>query len=74
MVLKVVADIQNRQLTASVAYHEFLRGFQEGRGTGTATFKAKLLQQLAAIREDFLYVIFLDLYKDYYAFYRDICL
>ena len=36
-----------------------------GRGTGTATLEAKLLQQLAAMREEVLYVIFLDLTKAY---------
>ena len=35
------------------------------RGTGTATLEAKLLQQLAAMREEVLYVIFLDLHKAY---------
>ena len=47
---KVVAAILNRQLTASITYHNFLQGFRAGRGTGTATLEAKLLQQLAAMR------------------------
>ena len=38
--------------------------------TGTATLKAKLLQQLAAMREEVLYVIFLDLTKAYDALDR----
>ena len=42
-----------------------LHGFWEGRGTGTATREAKLLQQRAAMREEGLYVIFLDLTKAY---------
>ena len=62
---KVVAAILNRRLTASIAYHDFLHIFQAGRSTGTATLKAKLLQQLAALREEILYVIFLDLHKAY---------
>ena len=45
--------------------HAVLHGFREGRGTGTATLKAKLLQQLAAMKEEVLYVIFLDLTKAY---------
>ena len=45
-------------------------GFRAGRGTGTATLEAKLLQQLAAIMEEVLYVIFLDLTKAYVALYR----
>ena len=47
---KVVAAILNRRFTASITYHDFLHGFRAGRGTGTATLKAKLLQQLAALR------------------------
>ena len=45
-----------------------------GRGTGTATLEAKLLQQLAAMREEVLYVIFLDLTKAYDALDRSRCL
>ena len=58
---KVVAEILNRRLTASITFHDFLHGFRVGRGTGTATFEAKLIQKLAALREEVLYVIFLDL-------------
>ena len=47
-----------------------LHGLWEGRGTGTATLEAKLLQQLAAMREEVLYVIFLDLTKAYDALDR----
>ena len=48
---KVVAEILNRRFTASITYHDSLHGFRAGRGTGTATLEAKLLQQLAAMRE-----------------------
>ena len=47
---KVVASILNLRLTASITYHDFLHGFRAGRDTGTATFEAKLLQHLAALR------------------------
>ena len=67
---KVVAEILHRQLTTVITYHDFLHGFQAGRGTGTATLDAKLLQQLAAMREEVLYVIFLDLTKAYDALDR----
>ena len=60
---KVVAEILNYPLTASINYHDFLHGFRVGRGTGTATLKAKLLHRLAPLREEVLYVIYLDLYK-----------
>ena len=54
VVWKVVAEILNLQLTASITYHKLLHGFWAGRGTGTATLDAKLLQQLAAMREEVL--------------------
>ena len=48
---KVVVVILHRRLTARIKFHDALHGFREGRGTGTATLEAKLLQQLAAMRE-----------------------
>ena len=45
-----------------------------GRGTGTATHDAKLPQQFADLREEVLYVIFLDLHKAYDALDRYRCL
>ena len=71
---KVVAVILNRRFTSSITYHDALHGFRSGRGTGTATLKTKLLQQLAAMREEVLYVIFLDLTKSYNALDRSRCL
>ena len=71
---KVVAVILNRRLTSSITFHDVLHGFRAGRGTGTTTLEAKLLQQLAAIREEVLYVIFLDLTKVYDALDRSRCL
>ena len=56
---KVVAAILNFRLTASITFHDFLHGFRAGFGMGTATLKAKLIQQLSALREYFLYVIFM---------------
>ena len=62
---KVVTVILNLRLMASTTFHDFLHGFRAGCGTGTAIFKSKLLQKLAALREEFMYVIFLDLHKAY---------
>ena len=67
---KVVAAILHCQLTNAITYHDFLHGFREGHGTETATLEAKLLQILAAMREEVLYVIFLDLTKAYDALDR----
>ena len=71
---KVVAAVLNRWLTVSITFHHFLHGFWAGRGTGTATVEAKLLQQLADLREEVLYVIFLDLHKVYDDLERSRCL
>ena len=71
---KVGAAILNRRFAASVTYHDFLHGFRAVRGTGTATLEAKLLQHLAALREEVLCVIFLDLHKSYDALDRFRCL
>ena len=57
-------------LMAAIKFQDALHRFWEGRDTGTATLEAKLLQQLAAMREEFLYVIFLDLTKSYDALDR----
>ena len=62
---KVVVAILNFRITASITYHNFLHGFRECRGTGTATLEVKLLHQLEALREEVLYVIFLGLHKVY---------
>ena len=71
---KLVVVILNRRFTSSITFHDVLHGVRAGRGTETATLEAKLLQQLAAMREEVLYVIFLDLTKAYDAFDRSRCL
>ena len=69
VIWKLLTLILHRRLT-TIELHDVLHGFREGRGTGTATLEAKLLQQLAAMREEVLYVIFLDLTKAYDALDR----
>ena len=71
---KVVAVILNCRFTSSITFNDVLHGFRAGRGTGTATLEAKLLQQLAAMREEVLYVIFLHLTKAYDTLDRSSCL
>ena len=74
MVRKVVTVILNHRFTASITFHNILHGLRAGRGTSTNSLKAKLLQKLMSTREDFLYAIFLDLYKAYVAWDREIFL
>ena len=71
VVWKLVTAILNLRLTASITYHEFVHGFREGLSTVTSTLEAKLIQKLAALRDEVLYVIFLDLRKVYDALDRD---
>ena len=71
---KVVAAILNCRITVSITFHNSLHGFRAGCGTCTATLEAKLLQQLAALREEVLNLIFLDLHKVYDTLYRSRCL
>ena len=72
--MKVVTAILNRSFTASIALHGVLHGFRAGCGTGTASLEAKLIHQLAVMREEVLYMTFLDLHKSYDALDRDIFL
>ena len=69
VIWKLLTLILHRRLT-TIKIHDILHGFREGRGTGTSTLEAKLLQQLAAMREEVLYVIFLGLTKAYNALDR----
>ena len=58
---KAISGIINCPLSSSTQFHDVLHGFQAGRGTGTANLEAKLFQQVIAMREAVLHVIFLDL-------------
>ena len=71
---KVVAEILNIWFTASITFHDFLHIFRAGSGTGTTTLETKLLQQLVSLREEVLYMIFLELHKAYDALDRSRCL
>ena len=67
-------EVKRRFKITATTFHDVLHGFWAGRGTGTNNLEAKLLQQLAAMREEFLYVILLDLTKVYDALDRSRCL
>ena len=57
----------------AIELHDCLHGFQAGRGTGTATIEAKLVQQHAYIMQEPLYGVFLDLRKAYDSMDRGRC-
>ena len=71
---KVVAVILNCRFTASINFHGILHGLRVGCSTVTASLKAKTIQKLTSTREEALYMIFMDLHKEYYALDRDRCL
>ena len=71
---KAVEVILNIRFTTSITYHNSLHGFRAGRGTGNTTLEVKILQQVTAMREVVLHVIFLDLHKLYNALDKSRCL
>ena len=48
-----------------VDFRDYLCRFVRGKGCGTAGIEAKLIQQLVALEQHPLYVIFVDLKKAY---------
>ena len=63
VVWKLVTVILNLRLTTSIALNNFLLGFWACCGTGTASPKTKLLQQLMAMMEEVINTIFMDMHK-----------
>ena len=71
---KAISSIINFRLLSSIQFYDALCGFHTGRGTGTATLKARLLQNIIAMTETVLHSIFLSLFKAYDDLYREHCL
>ena len=69
----VMAILIQRLMTV-IQFHDTLHDFHTGRGIGTASLEAKLLQHPMAMREEVLYEIFLDLHKAYGALDCSRCL
>ena len=70
VVWKAVTVILNFCFAASITYHESIHGFRSDYGTGNVSLEVKLLQKVMSIREEVLYMIFLDIHKVYYALER----
>ena len=73
LLCKTVTGILNCRLAATIQIKYTLHGFCMGTCIGTASLKAKLLQQIKNMREEVLYEIFLDLHKTYDTLKRDFC-
>ena len=65
-----LSGVINCWIGAAVQFQYVLHGLRAGRGTGTASLEAKYFQQLMAMRDEFLYKVFLDLRKVYDALNR----
>ena len=55
----------------AIQLHDMLNRLYTGIGTGNAFLEANVLQQIMDMREEFLYDIFLDIYKSYDTLDRD---
>ena len=71
---KAIFSIINRQILSSIQFDDALHEFCVGRGMGTSTLEAKLIQKLIAMRETVLHYMLLKLRKAYNALDMDLCL
>ena len=62
---KAITSLLNHRITAAIFFHDMLRVFWAGQGTGTPTLEANLLQQITSMREAVLFKVLLDLRKAY---------
>ena len=73
-IFNVVVDAVVRHWVTMLLAYDALPISARALITGTATLKTKLLHQLANLRKEVLYGIFLDLHKAYDALERSRCL
>ena len=66
-----IMGLLDRCFTLEIRFHDVLHGFWEERGTGTASRKTNLLQQIMATREAVIHNIFLGLHQTYGVLERD---
>ena len=57
--------ILNHRFTVPITYRDLLYRFWAGRSTGAATLDINLFQKVAALREEVLHAVSLDLHKSY---------
>ena len=62
---KVVEALIDTRLRASLQFHDVLHGFRSGIGKGVTIMELKLVQELASVYYDPLFLVFLDLRKAY---------
>ena len=74
VVWNVYVVVVNCFLKRSMTLHDALNGFWLGRSTRTATFEAKLVQQLVGLEHEPLFQVFLDVRKAYVSMDRRRCM
>ena len=74
VLFNTVTGLLNRCFTLVIQFHDVLYAFWVGCGTGNTALKAKMLQNITAIREAVLYEILLYLHKVFATLDRDRCL
>ena len=62
---KLISQVINLRMAASIRFLDKLHGFRRNRGTYTAIREAKLCMQMATCRSETLYQIYLDMRKAY---------
>ena len=62
---KVMESVINTQIKMVMNLHDVLHGFLASRVTGIAIMELKMVQELASIDQDPLFLVFLDLQKAY---------
>ena len=71
---KDISGIINYRLSYYIQFHDIMHGFHAGRGTGTATLKANLLQKIISMWYIVFHNIFVNLSKSYDALDMELCL
>ena len=61
-------------IRAAAYFHDVLHEFQVGLGTGTASLKSKMTQNMMTMREEVLYEVFLNLRKAFNTLNREQCM
>ena len=62
---KVVNSVIDTLIKTVLTFHDVIYGFCASRGTGMAIMEPKMVQELASIDQDPLFLAFLDLRKAY---------
>ena len=71
---KVCTSIMNNWIQNSIVLLDFLHGFHQGRGTGTAVMEAKLEQHLSGIVNKPIFQVFINFSKTNDSLDQGVCM